>query len=196
MTATTISNAGAYLAALSNLAQRIDPAPMDALADAVFDTWLADRQVLVFGNGGSASTAGHFVADLVKTAAVEDRRRLRAISLFDNYPLTTAIANDLDYEQSLLFPLEAYGRPGDLAIAISASGNSPNVIAACEWARAHDLRVAGLTGFEGGRLAELCDWHIHVPSDNYGLIEDLHLSVGHVLSQALKARVLREGGAA
>ncbi len=186
------ASAQAYLDEMGRLLGGIDCSTIDALADCLHDVWRGDRQVFVYGNGGSAYTASHFVTDLVKTAAVDGVRRLRAVSLVDNYGLTTAIGNDINYDQTFQFPLEAYGREGDLAIAISGSGNSPNVVNACQWAREHKLKVACLTGFKGGKIAGMCDVHINIPSDNYGLIEDLHMSVGHMISQAFKARLIAE----
>lgn len=183
------SNARAYLHDLVAVARGVDCGVIDLFSRVIFETWEQDGQALVFGNGGSATTASHFVTDLVKTAAVDGQRRLRAISLVENQGLTTAIANDLDYQQTFMVGLEAYARPGDIVIAISGSGNSENVVAACRWATAHNLKLVCLTGFDGGRIAELADIHVHVPSTNYGLIEDLHLAIGHMVSQALKARI-------
>ena len=195
MAGTISATAGEYLRGLGQLCGRLDAAAVERLADQIFEAWVDDRQVIVFGNGGSASTAGHFVTDLVKTACVEGQRRLRAISLVDNYGLTTALGNDVAYDQTLAFPLETYARPGDLAIAISASGNSPNVVNACLWAKAHGVKLAGLTGCDGGRVAQLVETHINVPSDNFGFIEDLHLSINHMVSQILKARVTAHAAA-
>ena len=195
MAGTTAASAAGYLRQLKRLLDRIDGQAIDELAERVFQTYSDGKQVLVFGNGGSAYTASHFVTDLVKTAAVEGCPRLRAMSLVDNYGLTTALGNDIDYEDTFVFPLATYARPGDVAIAISGSGNSSNVVKACEWARENGLTVAALTGFKGGKIAELCHLHIHVPSDNYGIIEDLHLAIGHMISQALKARLLTEAPA-
>ena len=192
MAGTTAASAAGYLRQLKRLLDRIDGQAIDELAERVFQTYSDGKQVLVFGNGGSAYTASHFVTDLVKTAAVEGCPRLRAMSLVDNYGLTTALGNDIDYEDTFVFPLATYARPGDVAIAISGSGNSSNVVKACEWARENGLTVAALTGFKGGKIAELCHLHIHVSSDNYGIVEDLHLAVGHMISQALKARLLAE----
>jgi D-sedoheptulose 7-phosphate isomerase len=194
MAGTICSHAQAYLDGLAELCGRIDAEAIDTLSGWLYETWESDGQVLVFGNGGSAYTASHFVTDLVKTAWVDGLRMLRAISVVDNYGLTTALGNDIDYSQSFVFPLKAYGRAGDLAIAISGSGNSPNVVEACRWARENGLRVACLTGFGGGKIAGMADLHINVPSDNYGLIEDLHLSINHMISQGLKDRLLHRQG--
>ena len=189
MAGTICSTAKTYLEGLADLCDRIDANAIDELAGWLLDIWKTDNQVIVFGNGGSAYTASHFITDLVKTASVEGKRRLRAISLVDNYGLTTALGNDISYDKSLVYPLETYGRPGDIAIAVSCSGNSPNVVEACEWAKANGMRVACLTGFAGGKIAKIADLHINIPSDNYGLIEDLHLSINHMICQAFHSQL-------
>ncbi|MGA1468217.1 MAG: D-sedoheptulose-7-phosphate isomerase [Phycisphaerales bacterium] len=191
MVKTTCDSARQYLDALGSLLPNLDAEAIDLVTDSVFRRWADDRQVLVLGNGGSASTAAHYVTDLVKTAWVPGQRRLRTLSMTDNPGLTTAIGNDIAFEESFSFPLESYAREGDLVIAISGSGNSPNIVSACRFARSLSLEVVGLTGFDGGELGRLADLHVNVPSDNYGLIEDLHLSMGHMIGQGLRARVER-----
>jgi D-sedoheptulose 7-phosphate isomerase len=191
MVKTTCNSARQYLDALGSLLPNLDAEAIDLVTEAVFRRWADDRQVLVLGNGGSASTAAHYVTDLVKTAWVPGQRRLRTLSMTDNPGLTTAIGNDIAFEESFSFPLESYAREGDLVIAISGSGNSPNIVSACRFARSLSLEVVGLTGFDGGELGRLADLHVNVPSDNYGLIEDLHLSMGHMIGQGLRARVER-----
>ncbi|MGA1709375.1 MAG: D-sedoheptulose-7-phosphate isomerase [Phycisphaerales bacterium] len=191
MVKTTCNSARQYLDALGSLLPNLDAEAIDLVTDSVFRRWADDRQVLVLGNGGSASTAAHYVTDLVKTAWVPGQKRLRTLSMTDNPGLTTAIGNDLAFEESFSFPLESYAREGDLVIAISGSGNSPNIVSACRFARSLSLEVVGLTGFDGGELGRLADLHVNVPSDNYGLIEDLHLSMGHMIGQGLRARVER-----
>ncbi len=189
MVKTTCSTARQYLHALGQLLPRIDSEAIDRVTQAVFKRWIEDRQVLVLGNGGSASTAAHYVTDLVKTAWVPGQRRLRALSMTDNPGLTTAIGNDVCFEQTFSFPLESYAREGDLVIAISGSGNSPNIVSACRLAQNLSIEIVGLTGFDGGELGRLSDLHVNVPSDNYGLVEDLHLSMGHMIGQGLRSRV-------
>jgi phosphoheptose isomerase len=178
-----------YLDTLGATAARVDRSAVDAYADLLFETWRADRAVYVFGNGGSSACASHHVADYVKTAQVAGQRRLRAFSLSDNTPMLTAIGNDLSYEDVFVHPLESYARPGDVAVAISASGNSPNVVKACRWALDHGMRLVALTGFSGGKVGPMAHIHVHVPSDNYGIVEDLQQSVGHTVTQRLHARV-------
>ncbi len=186
---TTLTSARAYLDHLRELVEQLDADAIERLAGIVFDAWRDDRQVFVFGNGGSAATASHYVADFVKTASVEGMRRLRCHCLMDNIPMTTALGNDISFDVTMSHPLESYARPGDVAIAITGSGTSTNVVAACEWAKANQLILVALTGFDGGVLGEMADLHVNVNSDNYGPIEDLHMSIGHVVTQNLQARV-------
>lgn len=189
MAGTISARAQDYFEELAAAGRQVDVAAVHAYADALFEAWKHRRRVFVFGNGGSAFNASHHVCDYVKTASVEGAPRLHATSLSDNMGLTTAIGNDLDYDDIFRFPLESYAQAGDLAVAISCSGNSPNVLRACEWAREHGLTVVALTACSGGQLAKLGHVHIHVPTDNYGVAEDIHMSVGHIAAQMLKVRV-------
>jgi len=181
-----------YFRALQETIGQTDWHAIEAYVEQLFSTWQEGRRVFVFGNGGSASTASHHVADYVKTACVDGQPRLQAFCLNDNVALATALGNDISYDDSLRWPLAAYAQPGDLCVAISASGNSPNVVNACRWAQDHGLTVVCLTGFQGGQTAALADIHIHFPSDNYGVIEDLHLSVGHIAAQSLQRKILSQ----
>jgi len=192
MAGSILDTARAYLGQMGDVLPRVDWAAIEAFARLVFEAWRDGRRVFVFGNGGSASTASHHACDLVKTAAVDGQRRLNAFSLVDNVGLGTALGNDTSYDETFSYPLETYARPGDIAVAISGSGNSANVIRACAWAKENGVTVVGLTGFSGGKLKDLADLHINVPSDNYGIVEDLHLAIGHIVAQILKSRVLAE----
>jgi len=189
MAGTISKTAGSYIAEMARVVGLIDSNAVEQFAHVIFNAWRDDRHVFVFGNGGSAYTSSHFVTDLVKTASVEGKKRLHAISLLDNVGLTTAIGNDMAYEDIFRFTLESYAAKGDIAIGISCSGNSPNLLRACEWARESGLTVIALTGFSGGKVKNLANLHINVPSENYGVIEDLHLSVAHIVAQGLKARI-------
>jgi len=190
MAGTTAKAADGYLAELARAAGAMDRSAVDAYGDLLFETWRRRGTVFTLGNGGSASNASHHVADVVKTAMVEGRPRLRAYSLADNQEMMTAISNDISYDDVFRFQLESCASPGDVAVAISCSGNSPNVLRAMEWARDHEIHTVGLTGGGGGKLAGLVDLQVHIPSDNYGVIEDLHLSIGHMAAQRLQHLIL------
>lgn len=178
-----------YFQHLAEMSADLDHDAIERYAEMIFEAWRNDRSVFVFGNGGSAYTASHHVTDYVKTAAVEGQKRLKAFSMVDNLGLLTAVGNDISYDDTLRYPLASFAQSGDIAEAISCSGNSPNVVAACEWAKEHGMTVVALTGFSGGRIADLADLHINVNSENYGVIEDLQLSIGHVVAQTLHRRV-------
>lgn len=180
---------GEYLRELRRLLDTLDETRLDRFADEVESVWGRDGQVLVFGNGGSALTASHMVNDLLSCWNPEAQPRgLRAMSLCDNPGVTTALANDLAFDDVFLLPLQAYARAGDLAVAISGSGRSPNVVKAAAWAVANGLHLVALTGFDGGELGGLAPLHINVPSCHYGPIEDVHLAIGHIVSNILRSR--------
>ncbi len=146
------------------------------------------RRVFVFGNGGSAATASHFACDLGKGTLEANLPRFKVICLNDNMPTLTAFANDVGYDVVFAEPLIALAERGDLAIAFSASGNSPNVVRAIETARARGLVTIGFSGFSGGKLQDLSDIHLHVPARSYGHVEDLHLALSHAICEMLKLK--------
>lgn len=164
----------------------------DSIANAaavVTDALLAGNKILIFGNGGSAADAQHIAAELVGRFVAE-RRALPAIALTVDSSALTAIANDYGFDQVYARQVRALGRPGDVAIAISTSGRSPNILAAVEAAREQGLKVVGLTGAKGSAFAELCDACVVVPSTNTARIQEIHITVGHVICEVVDARVL------
>ena len=181
-----------YLGQLKQALDAIDRSAFDAVLDELKRAQADDRCVYICGNGGSASTASHMVNDLVKApATVTGCRPIRAFGLADCVSLMTALANDLGYEKMFSEQVKAYGRPGDLLVAISASGNSPNVLQAAKAAQEIGMTVVGMTAFTGGALREMADICVHVPCENFGLAEDAHLIVEHALVEVLK-NVLRD----
>ena len=144
------------------------------------------RRVFVLGNGGSAATAIHMVCDQSKGTIRAGERRLRVISLADNMAVMTAWANDTSYEMVFCEQLANLLDPGDVVIALSASGNSPNVLRAVEYANQHGATTIGFLGFGGGKLKEMVQVDITVSCRDYGVVEDVHLSLNHILSQCLK----------
>jgi D-sedoheptulose 7-phosphate isomerase len=189
MAGSMITTPSEYFTELARAASTIDQRAVQRYADALFDAWAHDRQVLIFGNGGSHANASHTVADYVKTAMVDGKRRLRALCMSDNVPMLTALGNDMGYDTTFSFPLESYGRRGDLAVAISCSGNSPNILKAAEAAKRLGMTLVALTGMKGGKVGPMADIHINVASDNFGVIEDLHMSVGHITAQVFHNRL-------
>lgn len=174
-----------YFQTLGQLCQVLDHKKMDDLADLLLKAHHDNQQVFVFGNGGSACTSSHWIIELAMSSSSPGHPGLRAYALPDNVGWLTALANDFAYADIFYYPLSTYARRGDIAVAISGSGNSPNVVKACQWAKANGVFIVGLTGFTGGKLKELADLNIHVPNDNYGIIEDLHMSIGHLVGQRL-----------
>ena len=144
------------------------------------------RRVFVFGNGGSAATASHLACDLGKGTVQPNLPRFQVVSLSDSVSILTAYANDMGCESMFAEPLISLAQRGDLAIALSVSGNSPNVVRAVEAARERGLATIGLTGFDGGRLAALVDIHLNIPSQSFGQVEDLHLAACHAICEMLK----------
>src|SRR3984885_2543941 len=154
-------DAGPFLHRVAQELSRIDPAEVRALADAIYRCYEERRFVFLIGNGGSGSSASHFCEDLGKCSLRREdydndaKPRLRILSLTDNTPYILAWANDEGFERVFVEQLKNLASPGDLLIAISGSGNSPNVLRTVEWANAHDLRTFGLTGYSGGKLRTL-----------------------------------------
>jgi len=144
----------------------------------------ADQQIFAFGNGGSAANASHFITDLGKGASDKLRRRFRCLSLNDNVSWMTAIGNDYAYEDVFVRQLENYGRQGDIALVMSVSGNSPNLVRAVEWAKQHGLRTIALVGGKRGKLAELADIAVVVSDTHYGRAEDAQMGICHMLCYA------------
>lgn len=171
------------------IAQReaTDTIPTQAVAQIIQKLQRAlaeDRQVFVFGNGGSASNASHFATDLGKGSSDKIGKRFRVVSLNDNVSWITALGNDYAYDQVYVRQLMNYAKPGDLVLVMSVSGNSPNVVKAVEWAKASGVWTAALVGGKRGRLAELADLAIVVPTEHYGRAEDVQMTICHMLCYA------------
>ncbi|MBX3745980.1 MAG: SIS domain-containing protein [Verrucomicrobiae bacterium] len=165
----------------------LDSIPLPAVM-AVFESLKAalaeDRQIFAIGNGGSAASASHFVTDLGKGASDALGRRFRCLSLTDNLPWITALGNDYAYEDIFVRQLENYARPGDVLIAVSVSGNSPNLVKALAWAQREGLRTVALVGAKRGRLAEIAAQVVVVDDAHYGRVEDAHMGILHMLCYA------------
>jgi len=185
----SITSCRSYFALLSESVQKLPLDHVDQVSEILVTAYEQRRTVFVFGNGGSAALASHFACDLAKGTVNGSPKRFRVMALTDNVPLMTAWANDSKYEDIFSEQLANFAVPGDVAFAISASGNSPNVLKALRVAKEAGLTTTGLTGFSGGRMLALCDACIVVPSDNMQVVEDLQLSVAHALFTCVRARV-------
>lgn len=178
-----------YLSEVETAIRGIDRDDVRRVVDALYGAWERDAQIFIIGNGGSASTASHMMNDLCKFTRFEGRRRIRAIALTDNVPLMTAYSNDQSYDDAFVEPLRTLMREGDTLVAISGSGNSPNVVKAVEFARDNGARVIGLCGSPGGKLAALAHIRVIVPANHIGQQEDGHHVVNHAIATALRERL-------
>ena len=185
-----------YLAEIQTALAAISRDDVRFVVEALTNVWRTDATVFLIGNGGSASTASHMMNDLCKFTAFPNVKRLRAIALTDNVPLMTAYGNDLDFAATFVEPLRTFMRPGDMLVAISGSGNSPNIIAACEYAMEHGGTVVGLCGDPGGILAKIAHLRIVVPAQRIGQQEDGHLVLNHTIASALRERIFALSGLA
>ena len=175
-----------YMARLARAGASIDRALL-ARAGAVLDAAFArGAWLFVCGNGGSAATANHLLCDMAKGVQTDTGVRPRVASLSANIEIVTAIANDIAFEDCFAYQLRTAARPGDVLMTVSASGDSENVVRAVDWARGNGLESIALTGFDGGRSARLATINLHVAADNYGVIEDTHQSIMHILTQYLR----------
>ena len=164
-----------------------DSIPLDAVAQLIEKLRQAlkeDRQIFVFGNGGSAANASHFATDLGKGASDKLGKRFRVLSLNDNVPWLTALANDYTYEDVFVRQLENYGRAGDIALGISVSGNSPNCVKALDWAKKNGLKTVALVGAKRGRMAEIAEQVLVINDTHYGRVEDAQMGILHMLCYA------------
>ena len=167
----------------------IDAIQLSDLADVLWTAYQQGRRIYVIGNGGSAATASHYVCDFGKGAAVPGEKRLKIMSLTDNVSHMTAISNDLSYADVFKEQLENFLEPKDVVIAISASGNSSNVVTAVAYANEIGAVTVGILGFDGGKLQQMAQHSLVIDNFNYGQVEDAHLILGHVLSQYFRTLI-------
>jgi len=180
------SFADAYFERLATAAASVDRAALTKAAAILEAAYRGGATVYVCGNGGSAAIANTFVCDHSKLVQTDTPLTARVVSLSANVPMMTAIANDAAYDDVFVYQLQTFGRPGDVLVTVSASGDSENVVRAAAWARDNGLHVIALTGFAGGRTGGLAEVHLHVDGDNYGVIEDTHQSLMHILAQFIR----------
>lgn len=185
-----VPGAQAYFERLAKLIPGLPYADIDAIAGIIVRAFADDRTVFVFGNGGSAASASHAMVDLNKGTIVPGtNRRMKIMALTDNVPSLTAWANDASYEQVFSEQLRNFVRKGDVALAISASGNSPNVLLALKTAREHGAVPVGLAGYEGGKMKRLCDLCAVVSSNHVQMIEDMHHAILHSIFTMVRQRL-------
>ena len=176
----------AYAEELARAGKTIEPAAFDRAAAILLEAYAGGARMFSCGNGGSASIANHMQCDHVKGVRTATDLNPRVMSLSTNVELLTAIANDTGYENVFVYQLQSQSEPGDVLIAVSSSGRSPNIVHALRWARDHGLRTIAITGFDGGAARTIAEVAIHVDSTNYGVIEDLHQAIMHALAQYVR----------
>ena len=179
-----------YLLAVQDVLAHLDHEVVDRMIDVIWRGYEEGRTLFVFGNGGSAALASHFACDIGKGTVAGRAKRLKTIALTDNVALITAWANDKAYEEIFSEQLESLAEKGDIALAISGSGNSPNVIRGLEAGRRLGVQTLVLTGFAGGRAKTLADLCLTVPSDSMQHIEDAHLCATHAIFLAIRQRLM------
>jgi D-sedoheptulose 7-phosphate isomerase/D-glycero-D-manno-heptose 1,7-bisphosphate phosphatase len=184
------SSAAWYFDAYAEEAARafgsVEPAALDKAAAILIDAYTRRAALFACGNGGSAAIANHLQCDHLKAIRMKTDLTPRVVSLSTNVELLTAIANDLAYEEVFTYQLQSQASPGDVLIAISSSGRSPNIVRALTWARDHGLHTIALTGFDGGDARTTAEVSIHIDAANYGVVEDLHQVIMHALAQYIR----------
>ena len=180
-----------YLARVAQEIDRLDIAQVENLSQLIEGAYHDGRFVFLIGNGGSGANASHLCEDLAKCTLrdFESQKRLRILSLTDNSPYILAWGNDEGFERVFVEQLKNLASPGDLLIAISGSGNSPNILKAVSWANEHGLTTFGCTGFSGGKLQTLAHHNLHVPLDDMGIVESIHLTAFHWVVDDMHRRV-------
>ncbi len=178
-----------YIKGICHCLEELSRQDIEGIADIIFNAWKKEKMIFIMGNGGSATTASHFARDLKIGTAAKGKPRVRSISLTDNVALITALANDIDYSSIFEEQLIGQVEEDDVVIGISASGNSTNVLKAVEYARRNGAITIGFIGFGGGKLKELAHKSIVLSSRDYGQVEDIHLSLAHIISCLVKERI-------
>jgi len=176
----------AYVDETARAAKSVDPVALDRAAEVLISAHARGARIFSCGNGGSAAIANHMQCDHMRGVAASTDLAPKVTSLSSNVELMTAIANDTSYDNVFAHQLQWQAAPGDVLIAISSSGRSPNIINAINWARSHQVITIAITGFGGGDARLQADVSIHVDAANYGVVEDLHQLIMHALAQYLR----------
>lgn len=182
----------AYFAQYAAASASVDRAKLAEAAEILLAAYRASKTLYVCGNGGSAAISNHLACDHGKLLATDTDLLPRVQSLATNIEVITAIANDISYDEVFIHQLKLAADPGDVVMTVSSSGDSENVVRAASWAREKGLEVISMTGFSGGRTAEVASVNLHVEGDNYGIIEDVHQSLMHLLGQYMRQSLMDE----
>jgi D-sedoheptulose 7-phosphate isomerase len=179
-----------YLDKEIDVIKSLDVESINAVMNLLLETFEAEKNIYIFGNGGSSATASHYANDFNKGISEYTEKKFNFICLNDNVPTVMAIANDIGFEEVFRFQLRGKLKPGDIVIGISGSGNSANVLNAVEYAKGLGNTVVGITGFDGGKLKKLADFSLHVPIQSMQLTEDIHMVFDHLI-MSIFYKVLR-----
>ena len=180
----------AYAALVQTALQSVDKGELARATERLEQAVLSGARIFVCGNGGSAAIANHFCCDHMKGISSDTGIMPNVLSLSTNIELITAIANDMSYDRIFAFQLSRQAERGDVLFVISSSGNSPNIVAAMEWAKENGVTVIAMSGFSGGAAKRGADISLHVAVDNYGVVEDAHQCLMHILAQYLRHKHL------
>ena len=178
-----------YFDKLKKTLDEIDTGSINTAVDVLLQCREKGGTMYIFGNGGSAANASHIAGDFLKGISYGMEKRFKTHCLNDNIAGTTAITNDLSYDEVFIEQLKTYLSPGDVVIGISGSGNSENVVRAVEWARGKGASTIALTGYKGGRLKQVAEFVLHVPVDDMEITEDMHTIIFHAIKQEINRRI-------
>ncbi len=188
-----LANIQQYIKKEQEILAQLDGQAINQVMGRLLQALEEERDIYIFGNGGSAATATHFEADFNKGVSQYTEKKFRFHCLNDNVAVLTAIANDFGYDQVFLQQLKGRLKPGDLVVAISGSGNSENVVKAVEFAKSQGNHVVGLTGYGGGRLREMADFSLHVPVEDMQITEDIHMLLDHLMMSVFVSQFEKKG---
>lgn len=180
-----------YLFQLEKAYKLIDRNELIKIADKISYIIKKEKMIFTCGNGGSSAIAEHFIADFNKGASIDTKISPKFYSLSSNVPTLTAVANDIGYEEIFSFQLSSYGNKGDALISVSSSGNSPNILSAIKKASSMGMSTISFVGFDGGEAKNISDYCIHIPIHNYGVVEDAHHTLMHIISQFIRMKNLK-----
>ena len=181
-----VGYAESYFAQVAQAAASVDGTQLQRAADILTRVYTEGGVVYSCGNGGSAAIANHLVCDHCKLIRTDTELQSRIVSLSTTVEVITAIGNDISFDEIFVYQLRCLAKPGDVLITISSSGDSENIVRTVQWAKDNDIPVISMTGFNGGRSGQLADVNLHVDADNYGVIEDVHQSLMHLLAQYIR----------
>lgn len=184
--------ADAYFDRVKEAAASVDRAKLREAAAILTRAHSRGSMVYSCGNGGSAAIANHLACDHCKLVQTDTKLTPRVYSLSSTVEMITAIGNDISYSEVFVYQFRSLARPGDVLITISSSGDSENIVRVAQWAKENGLEVISMTGFSGGRSAKIADVNLHVAADNYGVIEDVHQSLMHILAQHIRHAHMHE----